>query len=375
MTCLLSMLLPRRPLLLVLLGASLLLLASPPSWANDNRSSAARPVLAVMAVQPQRRALGISLHATGSIHAWQEALIGSEAPGLRLKEVRVNVGDTVRRGQVLAEFAADTLGADLAQAQANVAEAQAAADDAAANARNARALQDTGTLSEQQIRQYLTAERSTAARLAALRAGAQAQQLRVAQTVVRAPDDGIISASQATLGAVMGPGQELFRMIRQGRLEWRAEVAAADLVQLRPGTPVTLWMDGVGTGAAAVPLQGVVRLVAPTVEPGSRRGRVHVDLRQPGAARVGMFARGVFELGNSEALTLPQSAVLLRDGHAYVMRLVSGNRVALTKVQPGRRVGDQIEIRGGLEAGARVVASGGSFLADGDLVRLVERLP
>ena len=60
------------------------------------------------------------------------------------------------------------------------------------------------------------------------------QQLRLRQTRVLAPDNGVISARSATVGAVLPAGQELFRLIRQGRLEWRAEVAAADLARLKP---------------------------------------------------------------------------------------------------------------------------------------------
>jgi multidrug efflux pump subunit AcrA (membrane-fusion protein) len=85
-----------------------------------------------------------------------------------------------------------------------------------------------------------------------------------------------------------------------------------------------------------------------------------------------MFARGEFEVGAGVALTLPQSAVLLRDGFSYVLRVGADSRVAQTKVAVGRRSGDRIEITSGLDAKARVVASGGGFLSDGDTVRVVE---
>jgi multidrug efflux pump subunit AcrA (membrane-fusion protein) len=85
-----------------------------------------------------------------------------------------------------------------------------------------------------------------------------------------------------------------------------------------------------------------------------------------------MFASGEFDIGQGQGLTLPQSAVLLRDGFSYVLRVGPDSRVSETKVTVGRRVGERIEITGGLDANARVVASGGGFLSDGDTVRVVD---
>jgi hypothetical protein len=85
-----------------------------------------------------------------------------------------------------------------------------------------------------------------------------------------------------------------------------------------------------------------------------------------------MFARGEFEVGSGSGLTLPQSAVLLRDGFSYVLRVGADSKVSQVKVGVGRRVGDRIEVTAGLAADARVVAAGGGFLADGDTVRVVD---
>jgi RND family efflux transporter MFP subunit len=356
-------------LLLALGGAALLGAAALAVHAADDKKPAAaapRPALSVSTTQPQVSSLPLKIAANGNIAAWQEAIIGTEANGLRLADVRVNVGDVVRKGQVLASFTPDLLQADVAQIRAVVAEAEAALAEAAANAARARELQTSGALSEQQINQFMTAERTAQARLEAQRAQANTQALRLRQTQVLAPDDGVISARSATVGAVLPAGQEMFRMIRQGRLEWRADVASSDLARLKPGMSASV------TPTGGAPIAGKLRMVAPTVDSATRNGIVFVDLAPSPGARAGMFASGEFDIGQGQGLTLPQSAVLLRDGFSYVLRVGPDSRVSEAKVAVGRRVGDRIEITGGLDASARVVASGGGFLTDGDTVRVVE---
>lgn len=331
-------------------------------------TTAAKPALTVSLIAPQQVEWPQLLPANGNITAWQEAIIGAEISNLRLTEVRVNVGDRVKKGQLLARIANDSVEAELAQSRAAVAEAEALLAEAIANGDRARKYQQTGFLSAQQINQYLTAEKAAHARLDAARARLQANEVRLAQTYVRAPDNGVISARAATVGSLAQSGQELFRLIRGGRLEWRAEVNAADLGKLKPGGMATL----VGPDGARV--QGRIRMVAPTVDPQTLNALVYVDLPANEASnglRAGSFARGEFDLGRAPALALPQSAVLLRDGFSYVFRLDGKDKVAQTKVTTGRRVGDQIEITAGIEPGYQVVASGAGFLTDGDVVRVV----
>ncbi len=346
-------------------AAAIAVFAADDKVATAAASSAAKPALSVTVVQAQATPMALRLAANGSVAAWQEAVIGAESNGWRLAEVRVNVGDVVKRGQVLATFVAEMAQADLAQTRAALAEGEAMLAEAAANAQRARELQQSGALSAQQINQYLTAERTAQARLDAQRAALQVQQLRLRQTQVLASDNGVISSRSATVGAVVPAGMELFRLIRQGRLEWRAEVAASELARIKPGLAVQVTPAG-GTAVA-----GKVRMVAPTVDAATRNGLVYVDLPAPGTAKAGMFARGEFELGGNSALTLPQSAVLMRDGFAYAFSVGADNKVTQLKLVVGRRAADRIEVISGLAAGAKVVASGGAFLAEGDLVRVV----
>ncbi|MDP2370985.1 efflux RND transporter periplasmic adaptor subunit [Rhodoferax sp.] len=355
------------------LAVALLVARSPQAAPTTKPGAAApsKPALTVTTTQAQASALPIHLSANGNVAAWQEASVGAESSGLRLAEVLVNVGDVVQRGQLLARFADDSVQADVAQARAGVAEATAMALEATANADRVRALQNTGTFSGQQINQYLTAEQTAKARVESAKAALASQQLRLRNTQVLAPDGGVISARSATVGAVLANGTELFRLIRQGRLEWRAEVTATELGQVAPGTAVTV------TSASGAQLRGRVRMVAPTVDPQTRSGLVYVDLPADGKAGVasgfksGMFARGEFELGQSNALTVPQQSVVVRDGFSYVFRMGPDQRVNQLKVQIGRRVAERVEVLGGLDAQAVLVASGAGFLNDGDLVKVV----
>jgi RND family efflux transporter MFP subunit len=204
----------------------------------------------------------------------------------------------------------------------------------------------------------------------AAQAALEARRIRQGQTALVAPDDGIISARSATVGAVAGSGTALFRLIRDGRLEWRAQVTASELGRLKPGTVAEI------TASSGARLEGRVRTIGPTVDPQTREALVYVDVKpvrgDEGHALPGMYARGVFALGSAPALTVPQGAVVLRDGFSYVMGVDGENRIRALKVQTGRVVGDRLEITSELPADLRIVASGGSFLNEGDRVRVVD---
>jgi RND family efflux transporter MFP subunit len=337
--------------------------------ADDKKAAPLKPALTVTIAKPSAASLPIKLAANGNVAAWQEAVIGSESGGLRLTDVRVNVGDVVKKGDVLAVFSADTVNADVAQARAALAEAKANAGEAAANAGRARTLQSSGALSAQQISQYMTAEATANARIASARAALASQELRLKYTRVVAPDSGVISARTATVGSVVGVGTELFRMIRQSRLEWRAEVTATELSRIKRGT------EAVVKAANGNAVTGKVRMIAPTIDPQTRSALVYVDLpvaaTSSGAFKQGMFASGDFQLGTSQAMTVPQQAIAVRDGFSYVFRLNQDSRVSQLKIQTGRRLSDRIEVIGGLTPESQVVVSGAGFLNDGDLVRAV----
>ena len=331
-------------------------------------ATVAKPSLTVTTTKATQTDWPIKLSANGNIAPWQEAIVGAESNGLRLSDVSANVGDVVKRGQTLAQFSPDTVRADLAQQAALVAEAEAALAEAEANAARARTLQDSGAMSTQQINQYVTAAKTAAARLQSAKAARDGGQLRVSYTRVVAPDDGVISSRLATVGAVVNGGQELFRLIRKNRLEWRAEVTAADLAKVAAGQVVVVTTP---TGAT---VSGKVRVVAPTVDTATRNAIVYVDLASNSAAKAGMFASGEFSVGSARALSLPQHAVVLRDGMTYVYQLLAENKVSQVKVQTGRRFNDRVEVVSGLNGNETVIVNGAAFLATGDTVRVANAM-
>jgi RND family efflux transporter MFP subunit len=333
---------------------------------QDEAERAPRPALTITVASPAREVWPIRIPANGTVEPWQEAVVGADVQSLRLAEVRADVGDAVSAGQILAIFDDEPVKIDVAQAAAALAQAQSAMETARDDAQRARTLSGSGALSEQAIAKHLTAERSAAAQVAAAQAMLAAQKLRLTRTRVLAPDDGLISARTATVGAVFGPGGELFRLIRKGRLEWRAELTEAELALVAPGTAARL------TLAEGRSVEGAVRMTAPTLNARTRTGFAYVDLPPDAALRPGMFARGEFDLGERAAMTVPLQAVSIREAFSYVFRLEADGTVRQLKVTTGRRVGERVEILSGLEPAAKIASAGAGFLNDGDRVRVAD---
>ena len=338
------------------------------SMAETPKSTSITPALTVTVIKPQLANFPQQLSANGNIAAWQEAVIGSEANGLRLTDVLVNVGDGVKKGELLADFATETIDADLMQAKASLLEAEATGREAINNADRARTLQNTGAMSNQQIEQYTTAAETAKARIEVAKAAVNTQQIRLKQTKIFAPDSGAISARNATVGAVVSAGTELFRLIRQSRLEWRAEVISSDLPKIKIGMLANI------IAADGSRLTGKVRKISPMVDTQTRNTIVYVDL-PANSVKAGMFAKGDFAMGQSNTLSVPQQALMLRDGFNYVFVVKNMKnqqaKVAQIKVQTGKRFGNLVEVVSGLTANQNIVASGGAFLSDNDMVKVV----
>ncbi|MFC7379169.1 efflux RND transporter periplasmic adaptor subunit [Brevundimonas sp. GCM10030266] len=328
-----------------------------------------RPSITVTLGAAEMRMWPSTLEASGAVAAWQEVILAAQIGGLRLTEVRVNVGDRVRRGQVLAVFDAAAPRAEAARLEAALAQAVAAARRGDADFDRARSLAGSGALSDQEVLRYATEAESARAGVQAARAALDAAREQLRYVVVRAPDDGVIAARSATVGSVGGVGTELFRMIRQGRLEWRGELTAAQLARVSVGQWVELRLPD---GSAA---RARVRQTAPALDESTRLGVVYADLVTPGSARAGMYARGTVMMPETPAVVAPARSVVLRDGRHYVYTTTRQGDLLATRahqVTPGRRQDGEVELVQGAPVTPFVV-DGAGFLKDGDLVRQTRR--
>lgn len=349
------------------IAIGIIVLHGPGQRANAAPASLQRPALTVTLEAPQSVEWTSTIAADGVIEPWQELVIGAQTSGLPLAEVRVSVGDQVRRGDVLAVFDPALPGMEAAQLEAALAQAQAAARQAVAVRDRMLALAAGGAVSRQDVQNAeMQADTATAqVRLVQAQLAARRQQQRYA--TVRAPDDGIVSARAAMAGTVANAGLELFRIIRQGRLEWRGELTAAQLAQVRPGQQVTLSLPD-GSAASAR-----IRQSAPRLDGRTRLAIVYADVQTGSRARAGMFAGGRIALGTTRAMAVPAHSVVVRDGSSLLFVAARRGSEAIARalhVDVGRRQGGQVEILGSLPSDARVVGQGAAFLKDGDVVRV-----
>ena len=315
---------------------------------------ASAAALTITTARAEMRSHPRVIEASGPVTAWQEAIIGAEIGGQKLTAVMADVGDAVTKGQVLAEYNDATLRAEAAELKAAFAQADAAR-------RRAVALKDPGAMSAQEID---NAEHQAAMAKARL----DAKNLELRYTKITAPDDGVISARSATLGAVGAVGQELFRLIRQNRIEWRGELTSLQLNQAAVGQTVVLTLpDG-------SPAEAVIRQIAPSLNDQTRLATVYADISAGSAARAGMYAKGRIARDAIDALNVPAKAVVIRDGYAYVLKVAQPDQpetaVTLQKITTGSTSGNYTDVIEGLAEGDVVAVQGAGFLNDGDIVRI-----
>jgi RND family efflux transporter MFP subunit len=256
------------------------------------------------------------------------------------------------------------------QSEASLAQARASLELARANAKRAESLVEEGLGSSSELDQLRADLLGAEAQLTTAEANLEEARLRLSFATLSAPDAGVISARTVQPGQVITTGNELLRMIRNGRLEWRAELAERDLTSVHDGATVILSAPN-GESVA-----GTVRTVSPAVDPETRNGLLYADLPNPGPLRAGMFAQGRIFLGKAAARVLPRESVVFRDGFPYVFVLSpldAGDgtllKVERRRISTGSQQGDLTEIMTGLNAGERVVRRGAGFLSDGDIVR------
>lgn len=354
----------RTPLIAGVLAVAAAAAALGLRWGAQAASdqAAAASALTVEVVSPEVRNWPDTEEASGPITAWQEVIVSPETGGLRIADLQVDVGAKVKRGQLLASLADDSLRTDLQKQEALLAQADASLEQAASNLQRAQMVGDSGGLSPQQLEEYRINEATARASMRSAKADVDSVRLKLRQSRIVAPDDGIVSSKSAVLGNVVNAGAEMFRLIRQGRLEWRPEVDARQLNAIHVGQLADVMLP------SGQHVQGRIREIGPALSTDTGRATIYVSLPADSAARQGMFASGSIRFDARTATTLPQSAVVPRDGRSYVYVVDAKGRVSSRAVDTGRRSGDRIEILTAIDKRARIVASGGAFLAEDALV-------
>lgn len=322
------------------------------------------PALTVSLAAPRQQQWPETIPASGWLRPWQEAIVASETAGLRITDVLVDVGSIVTKGQPLVRLSQESALADLRKQEAAIQTSKANLAKAKADADRARKLGTSGAISEQNITERLTNEQTAKASLESEEAALESLQIKLGQTTITAVDDGLITSRSAELGAVVASGSELFRLVRQQRVEWQAEVSARYLSRIPEGLTVRI------NGPDDTILQGKVRLVGPSVDTSTGRAILYVSLAADTRPRIGLYVTGSIELQTIPAITVPETAIVFRDGMNYVVTVGPDKRARRMRVETGRRQNDEVEIVSGLDPSARVVTSGGSFLADNDLVNV-----
>jgi HlyD family secretion protein len=320
--------------------------------------------ITVEAVSPEPLSFARVVAATGTVAARDELVIGSDASGVRLLQVLVDTGSVVRKGELLARADDSQLQAQLAEQDAMIKSAQVDLAQAEANLDRSEQLKDSGVYSIEQIQTRRTSAAAAAAKLELAQAQRRELLVRIGYTRVVAPAAGVISRKSATVGAVVQPGVELFRLIRDGEIEWRAELPSHSLARIRPGAKARIALDDGGA------IEARVRLVAPTIDAATRNGLVYVQLPAGAPFRAGGHARGEILVGSGEALALPENSVFVRDGYPFVYVIGPGAIARLTRIETGARQSGRVEVTAGLDAKARVVGTGAGFVKDGELVRV-----
>ena len=332
--------------------------------------------------------------ASGMVGPVEEVLVAPLIEGQPIETLLADVGDQVVAGQVLARLSTTTLelqraqlNASLAAANALIAQAQAQqleADSSAAEAKRVSdrtaALKKQGSASQAAADNALSGAVSAAARatvavqsLASARANlalVQAQlanlDLQMARTEVTAPVAGEITARNAQVGAIASAaGQPMFTLIRDAALELRADLSEADLTRVAKDQTAALT-----TVANAAPLQGIVRLVEPTIDTATRLGRARITITDSTSVRSGMFIEAAILVAEHKSIAVPVTAIGAFDGAATVMKVTDGT-VTRIAVKTGIRDGGWVEILEGVVAGDTVVTKAGSFVRPGDKINPV----
>jgi RND family efflux transporter MFP subunit len=282
---------------------------------------------------------------TGTVEAFKTNNISSNS-GSRIKQILVNVGSRVSRGQRLVVLD-----------DVNIAQQQIALSNLKRELERARELVKIGGGTQQAVDQLQ----------AQYDANARAIRTMQENTVLTSPVSGVVTAKNYDAGDLPA-GLPILTIEQQQPLKVIVNVNESEYPKVKKGMPVTVTFDTYGDEV----FQGQVYLIHPTVDATSRTFQVEVTItNRQDKVRTGMFARVAFNYGNTMSIVVPDRAVQKQVGSGvrYVW-VYQGGEVEFREVELGQRLEDRYEVKGGLAAGTQVVVTGASRLVDGAKVQL-----
>jgi len=353
------------------------------------QAPAAPEIRPVRAVTVAARASDQTVALTGTVQAQTEINLSFRVDG-RLVERTVDVGDTVRPGQLIARLDPQNEESALQSVRAQMAGANAQLVEARSNYARMRELVVEDAVSRAQYEQAKAVQQSAEAQLQALQGQVALAQNRLSYTRLYANVAGVVTARGPEPGEVVGAGRMVVQVAREGARDAVFDMPAQvkDAASLDPQRLVSLGKDGrPGTGADAardltvtlamnpqVSAIGRVREVAPRADPVTGTFAVRVRLIDPPAAmRLGSTVTGRMQLPGSLAIQVPATALVRADGRTsvWVFDKAAGT-VSLRNIELGAADANNVQVASGLKAGEVVVTAGVQALRPGQKVRLLE---
>ena len=318
----------------------------------------------VSVVTPGVQPVATQVNFTGTIEALHELPIGNSGDTGRIVAVYSQVGDHVRRGQVLAQLDDSVLAPQVAQLSASLDQARAQAALSAAEYRRGVAVGPAGGLSAQDIEKLQAASVMDAANIKVVAAQLAVMRAKLALTRIVAPVDGLVLTRNAEVGQIAASGgPALFDLEDEGQVEMIGQVAEQDMADLKVGQSAAVYLIG-----NPQPFSGRIWLLGAVIDPQSRLGEVRIALPPNPALRPGAFARSVVTLARAQRPVLPQTAVMADNDGSYVYVVDGNGRVQRRAVSVGSVIPDGVVITQGLSGREHVVSVDGGFLHSGEKV-------
>lgn len=320
-------------------------------------------------VQPLTRELRVAISITGTLAPRNWTTVKSKVAG-ELKTILVREGESVRNGQVLARIDTQDAQARLDEKIADLAAARAQLALADKNRVNNLALLKQNFISQNAFDNVSSNYQVSDARLKAIEAQVALARKALADTVVTAPQAGIISQRHAQAGEKLPIDGKILTLVDLAEMEVEAAVPAGDIPSIRVGQEVSFHVEGFGERDFI----GRIDRINPATQTGSRSILVYAMLpNRDGTLKGGMFARGSVTLSRvAQALVVPITALQEASGKAQVFAIVGG-RLELRPVKLGLRNEDEglVQILDGLDAQARIVRANLGALKPGTPVKVV----